>query len=162
MPAGSSPSRHSRRRRSSGTELVGITKEWYRELACNRLTDSTHALVGFEALKPGLVIPAPSVNNGMNPAPADKVPGTPPPVSDPHDGVSMGRAYIVHARNEQEGLRFERYYATHRGGCSVWTVANQTLLSMGARKVDQLDLQCEDNKDQTSMFCDVTSFMGKN
>lgn len=32
---------------------------------------------------PGRVIPAPSVNNGMNPAPADQVPGTPPPVSDP-------------------------------------------------------------------------------
>jgi hypothetical protein len=85
-----------------------------------------------------------------------------PPVSDPHDGASMGRAYLVHARNEQEGLRFERYYATHRGGCSVWTVANQTVLSVGARKIDQLDLQCEDNKDQTSMFFDVTSFMGKN
>jgi phospholipid/cholesterol/gamma-HCH transport system substrate-binding protein len=36
-----------------------------------------------QAVKPGLVIPAPTVNNGMNPAPADKVPGTPPPVSDP-------------------------------------------------------------------------------
>lgn len=31
----------------------------------------------------GEVIPAPSVNNGLNPAPADRVPGTPPPVSDP-------------------------------------------------------------------------------
>lgn len=36
-----------------------------------------------QPVKPGLVIPAPSVNNGMNPAPADRVPGTPPPVSDP-------------------------------------------------------------------------------
>jgi phospholipid/cholesterol/gamma-HCH transport system substrate-binding protein len=32
--------------------------------------------------KPGYVIPAPSVNNGMNPLPADRLPGTPPPRSD--------------------------------------------------------------------------------
>ena len=32
---------------------------------------------------PGQVIPAPSVNNGENPLPADRLPGTPPPVSDP-------------------------------------------------------------------------------
>jgi phospholipid/cholesterol/gamma-HCH transport system substrate-binding protein len=36
-----------------------------------------------QPVKPGLVIPAPSVNNGLNPAPADQVPGTPPPISDP-------------------------------------------------------------------------------
>ncbi|HME16693.1 MAG TPA: MCE family protein [Mycobacterium sp.] len=36
-----------------------------------------------QPVTPGLVIPAPSVNNGRNPLPADKVPGTPPPVSDP-------------------------------------------------------------------------------
>jgi phospholipid/cholesterol/gamma-HCH transport system substrate-binding protein len=36
-----------------------------------------------QPVKPGQVIPAPSVNNGMNPAPANRVPGTPPAVSDP-------------------------------------------------------------------------------
>ena len=36
-----------------------------------------------QPVKPGQVIPAPSVNNGENPLPADRVPGTPPPVSDP-------------------------------------------------------------------------------
>lgn len=36
-----------------------------------------------QSVRPGMVIPAPSVNNGMNPAPADRVPGTPPPISDP-------------------------------------------------------------------------------
>jgi phospholipid/cholesterol/gamma-HCH transport system substrate-binding protein len=36
-----------------------------------------------QPVKPGQVIPAPSVNNGRNPLPADQVPGTPPPVSDP-------------------------------------------------------------------------------
>ncbi|OBJ57367.1 virulence factor Mce family protein [Mycobacterium sp. 1423905.2] len=36
-----------------------------------------------QPVKPGQVIPAPSVNTGLNPAPADRVPGTPPPTSDP-------------------------------------------------------------------------------
>lgn len=38
-----------------------------------------------QPVKPGLVVPAPSVNNGMNPLPADRLPpgGTPPPISDP-------------------------------------------------------------------------------
>lgn len=36
-----------------------------------------------QPVKPGLVIPAPAVDTGLNPAPADHVPGTPPPVSDP-------------------------------------------------------------------------------
>jgi phospholipid/cholesterol/gamma-HCH transport system substrate-binding protein len=39
-----------------------------------------------QAVKPGIVIPAPSVNNGLNPAPADKLPPrglTPPPISNP-------------------------------------------------------------------------------
>ena len=35
-----------------------------------------------QPVKPGLVIPAPSVDNGVNPAPSDRVAGTPPPVSD--------------------------------------------------------------------------------
>jgi phospholipid/cholesterol/gamma-HCH transport system substrate-binding protein len=36
-----------------------------------------------QPVKPGQVIPAPTVNNGQNPLPADRLPGTPPPVSDP-------------------------------------------------------------------------------
>jgi phospholipid/cholesterol/gamma-HCH transport system substrate-binding protein len=38
-----------------------------------------------QPVKPGFVIPAPSVNNGMNPLPADQLPpgGSPQPVSDP-------------------------------------------------------------------------------
>lgn len=36
-----------------------------------------------QPVNPGQVIPAPSINNGLNPAPADQVPGTPPPRSDP-------------------------------------------------------------------------------
>jgi phospholipid/cholesterol/gamma-HCH transport system substrate-binding protein len=39
-----------------------------------------------QPVKPGLVIPAPSVNNGLNPLPADRLPPggqTPPPISNP-------------------------------------------------------------------------------
>ncbi len=36
-----------------------------------------------QSVRPGMVIPAPSINSGMNPAPSDRVPGTPPPTSDP-------------------------------------------------------------------------------
>jgi phospholipid/cholesterol/gamma-HCH transport system substrate-binding protein len=36
-----------------------------------------------QPVKPGIVIPAPTLDTGMNPAPADHVAGTPPPVSDP-------------------------------------------------------------------------------
>jgi phospholipid/cholesterol/gamma-HCH transport system substrate-binding protein len=35
-----------------------------------------------QPVNPGQVIPAPSINNGLNPLPADRVPGTPPPISD--------------------------------------------------------------------------------
>jgi phospholipid/cholesterol/gamma-HCH transport system substrate-binding protein len=43
-----------------------------------------------QPVTPGLVSPAPSVNNGRNPLPADKVPGTPPPVSDPLQHPNSG------------------------------------------------------------------------
>lgn len=43
-----------------------------------------------QPVKPGYVIPAPSVNNGMNPLPADQLPGTPPPVSDPLTAPGSG------------------------------------------------------------------------
>jgi phospholipid/cholesterol/gamma-HCH transport system substrate-binding protein len=36
-----------------------------------------------QPVDPGKVIPAPSINNNLNPLPADRLPGTPPPVSDP-------------------------------------------------------------------------------
>jgi phospholipid/cholesterol/gamma-HCH transport system substrate-binding protein len=36
-----------------------------------------------QPVDPGRVIPAPSVNNGLNPASSDRVAGTPPPISDP-------------------------------------------------------------------------------
>jgi len=45
-----------------------------------------------QPVKPGYVIPAPTVNNGMNPAPADQLPpgGSPQPVSDPLTPPNQG------------------------------------------------------------------------
>jgi phospholipid/cholesterol/gamma-HCH transport system substrate-binding protein len=43
-----------------------------------------------QSVRPGMVIPAPSVDNGMNPAPADRVAGTPPPTSDPMSRPGSG------------------------------------------------------------------------
>jgi phospholipid/cholesterol/gamma-HCH transport system substrate-binding protein len=51
-----------------------------------------------QPVKPGIVIPAPSVNNGTNPLPADRVPGTPPPVSDP---LTAPRSGSVHCDGQQ-------------------------------------------------------------
>jgi phospholipid/cholesterol/gamma-HCH transport system substrate-binding protein len=36
-----------------------------------------------QPVDPGKVIPAPSVDNGLNPVPADRLPASPPPVNDP-------------------------------------------------------------------------------
>ena len=43
-----------------------------------------------QPVKPGYVVPAPTINNGMNPLPADQLPGTPPPVSDPLTAPGQG------------------------------------------------------------------------
>ncbi|WP_301122538.1 MCE family protein [Mycolicibacterium fortuitum] len=43
-----------------------------------------------QPVKPGQVIPAPTVNTGLNPMPAGGLPGTPPPVSDPVSPPSSG------------------------------------------------------------------------
>ncbi|MDT5326991.1 MAG: phospholipid/cholesterol/gamma-HCH transport system substrate-binding protein [Mycobacterium sp.] len=43
-----------------------------------------------QPVKPGYVIPAPSINNGMNPLPADQLPGTPSPMNDPLTAPGQG------------------------------------------------------------------------
>jgi phospholipid/cholesterol/gamma-HCH transport system substrate-binding protein len=58
------------------------TNPWYGD-PNQLLTCPAPAARCDQPVKPGLVIPAPSVDNGRNPAPADRVPGTPPPLSDP-------------------------------------------------------------------------------
>jgi phospholipid/cholesterol/gamma-HCH transport system substrate-binding protein len=57
------------------------TNPWYGE-PNQILTCPAPAARCDQPVKPGQVIPAPSINNGLNPAPSDRVAGTPPPISD--------------------------------------------------------------------------------
>lgn len=43
-----------------------------------------------QPVEPGRVIPAPTINTGLNPLPADQLPGTPPPISDPLSAPGAG------------------------------------------------------------------------
>ena len=51
-----------------------------------------------QSVQPGRVIPAPSVNNGTNPLPADQLPGPVPPTSDP---LSPPRTGTVQCNGQQ-------------------------------------------------------------
>jgi len=68
--------------RSSKPYVPLGTNPWYGDPNQN-LTCPAPAARCDQPVKPGLVIPAPSVDNGLNPLPADRLQGTPPPVSDP-------------------------------------------------------------------------------
>jgi len=57
------------------------TNPWYGD-PNQLLTCPAPAARCDQPVKPGQVIPAPSINNGVNPAPSDRVAGTPPPISD--------------------------------------------------------------------------------
>jgi phospholipid/cholesterol/gamma-HCH transport system substrate-binding protein len=58
------------------------TNPWYGD-PNQLLTCPAPAARCDQSVRPGMVIPGPSVNNGVNPAPSDRVAGTPPPTSDP-------------------------------------------------------------------------------
>ncbi|MGH3555926.1 MAG: MCE family protein [Mycobacterium sp.] len=51
-----------------------------------------------QPVNPGQVIPAPTIDTGLNPAPADRVAGTPPPISDPLSRPGSG---IVQCNGQQ-------------------------------------------------------------
>ena len=54
-----------------------------------------------QAVKPGFVIPAPSINNGLNPLPADKLPQPPPAVSDPLSRPGQGNVQCLGGQPDQ-------------------------------------------------------------
>jgi phospholipid/cholesterol/gamma-HCH transport system substrate-binding protein len=68
--------------RSGEPYVPAGTNPWYGD-PNQILTCPAPAARCDQPVKPGLVIPAPTLDTGLNPAPADRVPGTPPPVSDP-------------------------------------------------------------------------------
>ncbi|WP_396932138.1 MCE family protein [Mycolicibacterium sp.] len=51
-----------------------------------------------QPVKPGQVIPAPTIDTGLNPMPANRLPGTPPPVNDP---LSVPGAGTVECNGQQ-------------------------------------------------------------
>lgn len=57
------------------------TNPWYGD-SNQILTCPAPAARCDQPVKPGQVMPGPSINNGLNPAPSDRVAGTPPPISD--------------------------------------------------------------------------------
>jgi phospholipid/cholesterol/gamma-HCH transport system substrate-binding protein len=75
--------------RSNGPYVPLGTNPWYGD-PNQILTCPAPAARCDQPVKPGQVIPAPSVNNGGNPLPADRLPGTPPPVSDPQQRPGSG------------------------------------------------------------------------
>jgi phospholipid/cholesterol/gamma-HCH transport system substrate-binding protein len=68
--------------RSTQPYLPLGTNPWYGD-PDQILTCPAPAARCDQPVKPGQVIPAPSVDNGLNPLPADRLPGTPPPITDP-------------------------------------------------------------------------------
>ncbi|WP_081232547.1 MCE family protein [Mycobacterium avium] len=76
--------------RSNKPYVPAGTNPWYGD-PDQTLTCPAPAARCDQPVKPGLVIPAPTVNSGSNPAPADKLPPPPVPTSDPvtrpHQGI---------------------------------------------------------------------------
>jgi phospholipid/cholesterol/gamma-HCH transport system substrate-binding protein len=75
--------------RSDAPYVPAGTNPWYGDPA-QILTCPAPAARCDQPVKPGLVMQAPTVNNGTNPLPADQLPGTPPPVSDPLTPPGLG------------------------------------------------------------------------
>ena len=67
--------------RSTEPYVPSGTNPWYGDPNQNRNCPAPGARCD-QPVNPGQVIPAPSSNTGLNPAPADQVAGTPPPISD--------------------------------------------------------------------------------
>ncbi len=82
----------------SGKPYVPLgTNPWYGD-PNQILTCPAPAARCDQPVKPGLVIPAPTLDTGLNPAPADQVPGTPPPMNDPLSRPGSGS---VHCDGQQ-------------------------------------------------------------
>jgi phospholipid/cholesterol/gamma-HCH transport system substrate-binding protein len=75
--------------RSDSPYVPAGTNPWYGD-PNQVLTCPAPAARCDQPVKPGFVTPAPTVNNGTNPLPADRLPGTPPPVSDPLTAPRLG------------------------------------------------------------------------
>jgi phospholipid/cholesterol/gamma-HCH transport system substrate-binding protein len=88
-----------------------------------------------QPVDPGHVIPAPTVNNGLNPAPADHVAGTPPPKSDPLQRPGAGAVQCngqqpnpcLYTPNSPPGAIYRPQSGEVAGPDGVkWSVSNST------------------------------------
>jgi phospholipid/cholesterol/gamma-HCH transport system substrate-binding protein len=88
-----------------------------------------------QPVDPGHVIPAPTVNNGLNPAPADQVAGTPPPKSDPLQRPGAGAVQCngqqpnpcLYTPNSPPGAIYRPQSGEVAGPDGVkWSVSNST------------------------------------
>ena len=84
------------------------------------------------------------------------------PVHDPHDGLSISAAFILNARDEAEGVRFEDFYDSTLAGCeSSWHMSKQRLILQNGKQYDAIDLSCTATGDKQTIYYDITSFYGK-
>jgi len=94
---------------------------------------------------------------GSPPGPAPKPTGP-----DPRDGSSISNAFVITARTEEEGVHFERFYASIFSGCaSGWRLEKQSLLSQSGHQYDKLDMSCQADGSKHAFYFDITSFFGK-
>jgi hypothetical protein len=74
----------------------------------------------------------------------------------------VDKAFIINARDEDEGVRFERYYAAIENGCATsWLLGKQATFSQNGRQYDRLDMTCPSDNSTMTQFFDITSFFGK-
>jgi hypothetical protein len=93
---------------------------------------------------------------------AQPSPAGPATGPDPRNGTSVDKAFILNARDEDEGVRFERFYASIEGGCATnWQLGKQTTFSQSGRQYDLLDMTCSSDNSAMTLYFDITSFFGK-
>jgi hypothetical protein len=103
------------------------------------------------------------VRSGIQgPAPSPS-PQTAATIAPDAPGASVATAYVVNARNEQEGVSLEYAALSLVPGCGDrWLMMKQSTLVAGDRPYDKLDLECDVDHDiQRSVFFDIASFYGK-
>ncbi len=78
------------------------------------------------------------------------------------DGSSLGKAFVLHAGDEEEGRRFERFFVLTLPGCEeTWSVEQQDLVASQHHHYDKLLLSCGDTGVSREAYFDITTFYGK-
>jgi|GEM_PF-3198189 len=103
-------------------------------------------------------------------SPAQAMPKTPggaptlPTVrtTDPRDGSSMAAAFLVNARDEDEGARFEQFFVKTLPGCGqTWSIDQHARATDHKRHYDRMELACGESGNTRLVFFDITGFFGK-